>query len=130
MTRRRGAPSAGSPPPAAGAAAGPARPVRVVAVLAAGVALVALLAVADLTLGTSRVGAGDLLRLLAGTGDEEALAVLVASRAPRVLAGLLVGVALGLSGCALQSVARNPLASPDTLAGGRVTARTISDPKD
>ena len=42
--------------------------------------------------------------------------MLVASRAPRVLAALLVGTALGLSGSALQSVARNPLASPDTLA--------------
>jgi iron complex transport system permease protein len=31
------------------------------------------------------------------------------------LAGVLVGVALGLAGAGLQSVARNPLASPDTL---------------
>ena len=40
---------------------------------------------------------------------------MVASRVPRLLAGLLVGVALGVAGAALQSVARNPLASPDTL---------------
>ncbi|WP_343035466.1 iron chelate uptake ABC transporter family permease subunit, partial [Cellulomonas septica] len=37
-------------------------------------------------------------------GDDQTLAVLVASRAPRVLAGLLVGAALGVSGGALQSV--------------------------
>ena len=42
--------------------------------------------------------------------------MLVASRLPRLLAGLTVGVALGFAGAALQSVARNPLASPDTLA--------------
>ncbi|MEZ0446553.1 iron ABC transporter permease [Cellulomonas sp. ICMP 17802] len=89
---------------------------RVVAVFVVALVAVLLLAAADLTLGTSRVGLGDLLGLLTGSRDDEALAVLVASRAPRVLAGLLVGGALGLSGSALQSVARNPLASPDTLA--------------
>ncbi len=92
------------------------RPGRIVAVFAGAAVAVVLLALVDLTLGTSRVGVGDLLGLLTGSGDDEALAVLVASRAPRVLAALLVGTALGLSGSALQSVARNPLASPDTLA--------------
>ncbi|AEE47775.1 iron ABC transporter permease [Cellulomonas fimi] len=87
-----------------------------VGVFVAGAVLVAVLALVDLTLGTSDVGVADLLRLLTGSGDDEALAVLVASRAPRVLAGLLVGAALGVSGGVLQSVARNPLASPDTLA--------------
>ena len=43
-------------------------------------------------------------------------AILVASRLPRLLAGLAVGVALGVAGATLQSLARNPLASPDTLA--------------
>jgi iron complex transport system permease protein len=42
--------------------------------------------------------------------------VLVASRLPRVLACVVVGLALGVAGATLQSVARNPLASPDTLA--------------
>lgn len=80
----------------------------------AGVVVVVLAAVA-LTLGTADVGAADLLGLLLGR-DDEVLAVLVASRLPRVLAALLVGAALGAAGAVLQSVARNPLASPDTLA--------------
>ena len=42
--------------------------------------------------------------------------MLVASRLPRLLAAVIVGVALGVAGAALQSLARNPLASPDTLA--------------
>lgn len=101
--------------------ASPARPVRrlrVAAVLAAAAVLVVVLAVVDLTLGTSDVNALDLLRLATGRagGDEQALAVLVASRLPRVVAALWVGLALGVSGGVLQSVARNPLASPDTLA--------------
>ncbi|MEU4666260.1 iron ABC transporter permease, partial [Micromonospora chalcea] len=54
-------------------------------------------------------------RLLTG-GDDETARVLVASRLPRLLTGLAVGVALGFAGAALQSTTRNPLASPDTLA--------------
>jgi iron complex transport system permease protein len=84
--------------------------------------VVLVLAAIHLTQGTADVGLGDLLRLVVGgTGgdadaDRTVAAVLVASRLPRLLAGLLVGVSLGAAGAALQSVARNPLASPDTLA--------------
>ena len=78
--------------------------------------LVVVLAAVHLTLGTSRVGLADLLGLLTGSSDDETLAVLVASRRRGCSPALLVGVALGMSGGALQSVARNPLASPDTLA--------------
>ena len=69
-----------------------------------------------LTQGTSSIGALDLLRLAFGGDDAETARVLVASRLPRLLAAVTVGVALGVAGAALQSFARNPLASPDTLA--------------
>ncbi len=75
-----------------------------------------VLAAVHLTQGTSAVGATDLIGLMFGGGSEEAARVLVASRLPRMLAGLVVGVALGVAGGAFQSLARNPLASPDTLA--------------
>ncbi|GAA1411027.1 iron ABC transporter permease [Oerskovia paurometabola] len=85
-----------------------------------GILAVLVLAAVHLTQGTADVGLGDLLRLVTGGGDADAdrtaAAVLLASRLPRLLAGLLVGVSLGAAGAALQSVARNPLASPDTLA--------------
>ncbi|MEU6998300.1 iron ABC transporter permease [Nonomuraea sp. NPDC046570] len=77
---------------------------------------VVLLAAVHLTQGTSSVGALDLLRLALGGDDQEAARVLVASRLPRLAAGAAVGVALGVAGALLQSIARNPLASPDTLA--------------
>ncbi|WP_119287862.1 iron ABC transporter permease [Streptomyces sp. YIM 130001] len=54
--------------------------------------------------------------LWSDSGDSQADAVLVSSRLPRLAAGLVVGCALGASGAALQSVSRNVLASPDTLA--------------
>ncbi|WP_254909905.1 iron ABC transporter permease [Micromonospora sp. NBS 11-29] len=94
------------PPPARRRVAG--------AFLLAAALLLAITAV-HLTQGTSSVGAADLLRLLTGADDETAR-VLVASRLPRLLTGLAVGVALGFAGAALQSTTRNPLASPDTLA--------------
>ncbi|PZG01944.1 iron chelate uptake ABC transporter family permease subunit, partial [Micromonospora deserti] len=88
---------------------------RVVGAFAVATAVLLVVAAVHLTQGTSSVGALDLLRLLVGA-DDEAARVLVASRVPRLLAGLAIGVALGFAGAALQSIARNPLASPDTLA--------------
>ncbi|HEX2575448.1 MAG TPA: iron chelate uptake ABC transporter family permease subunit, partial [Aquihabitans sp.] len=81
-----------------------------------------------LTQGTSDVGPGDLWRLL--LGDDAAGGttrdVLVGSRLPRVAAAIAVGFALGVAGALLQSLARNAIASPDTLAvtGGAYFAVT------
>lgn len=92
-------------------------------VVGAGAALLGLLvclaAVAawHLTQGTSGVGAGDLLRLLRGRDDGGSTHdILVGSRLPRLAAGVAVGFALGVAGALFQSIARNALASPDTLA--------------
>src|SRR5690554_2290955 len=41
--------------------------------------------------------------------------ILLGSRLPRLAAGVAVGLALGVAGLLMQSLARNPLASPDTL---------------
>lgn len=53
---------------------------------------------------------------LTDLGDDQVRAVLFESRLPRLFAALLVGLAVGAAGSLLQSVARNPLAAPDTLA--------------
>ena len=76
-----------------------------------------VLAAVHLTQGTSSVGAADLLRLLFGGDDAGAAAG--AGRlpaAPAARRACVVGLALGVAGAGLQSLARNPLASPDTLA--------------
>ena len=76
----------------------------------------AALATVHLTQGTSAVGAGDVWRVALGQGSDQEAAVVMLSRLPRLLAALLVGVALGVAGTLLQGLARHPLASPDTLA--------------
>ncbi|MGD6741097.1 iron ABC transporter permease [Streptomyces sp. BH106] len=92
-----------------------------------GIAVLAVLLVATvlvgmwhLTQGTSGVGVGDLVRYLAGArehiGGAPVGEIFTGSRLPRLLAGVAVGFALGAAGALLQSVTRNALASPDTLA--------------
>lgn len=81
--------------------------------------LLILVAGWHLTQGTSGVGFGELWAL--ATGDRDAAAestrqILVGSRIPRLAAGIAVGFALGIAGALLQSLTRNSLASPDTLA--------------
>lgn len=87
-------------------------------VLAGGllVAATAILALVHITQGTASVTAGDILGLLRGNDDGATGAVVAASRIPRLAAGVLVGAALGAAGAVMQSVSRNILASPDTLA--------------
>ncbi|HEY0217693.1 MAG TPA: iron chelate uptake ABC transporter family permease subunit, partial [Cellulomonas sp.] len=90
------------------------------AVLATLLVAVVVTGLWHLTQGTSGVGAGDLLRALSGAqvdvGGVAVSDIFTGSRLPRLLAGIAVGFALGTAGALLQSVTRNALASPDTLA--------------
>ncbi|MFI8949918.1 iron ABC transporter permease [Streptomyces sp. NPDC053750] len=86
------------------------------AVTAGIVLLVAVLAVVDVTQGTAAVGPSEVFKALTGRADPDDASVVVASRLPRMTAGLLVGAVLGMAGAVLQAVSRNVLASPDTLA--------------
>ncbi|WP_223165471.1 FecCD family ABC transporter permease [Lentzea indica] len=55
------------------------------------------------------------IRTLFGQGERVDEFVIMDLRMPRALVGLIVGSALGISGALTQSIARNPLASPDVL---------------
>jgi len=95
--------------------AAPRRTLPLAGVVGVGLAAAVVIALVHVTQGTADVGVRDIVALLFGGPDEQAAAVVVASRVPRLVAGVVVGVALGVAGAALQSLARNPLASPDTL---------------
>ncbi|MFC3889913.1 FecCD family ABC transporter permease [Lentzea rhizosphaerae] len=68
------------------------------------------ISVGDFTIELSAV-----FRTLIGQGERVDEFVIMDLRMPRALVGLIVGVALGISGALTQSIARNPLASPDVL---------------
>ncbi|MCZ7456623.1 iron ABC transporter permease [Streptomyces sp. WMMC940] len=102
-------------PPATRPPAAPSR-TGAAAVTAALLLLVTALAVVDITQGTAAVGAPEVWKALTGRADPDDASVIIASRLPRMTAGLLVGAVLGMAGAALQAVSRNVLASPDTLA--------------
>lgn len=57
----------------------------------------------------------DVLYALAGQGDSLAVYFVTQVRAPRILAALLVGCALGLSGAIFQVISGNALGSPDII---------------
>ncbi|MFJ2213075.1 FecCD family ABC transporter permease [Streptomyces sp. NPDC101062] len=85
------------------------------AVAAAGLAvLLAAVCVAYLSVGESFVPPAEVLKVLTGQPSAQEL-VVGTLRLPRMVVGLLVGLAFGVAGALIQTVARNPLASPDII---------------
>ncbi|GAA2830022.1 FecCD family ABC transporter permease [Nonomuraea rubra] len=87
---------------------------RGVTLTVAGLALLVLLMALNMRIGEIEL---TLPEVLSGTFDADAAAhfVIMELRLPRALTGALVGAALALSGAIIQSIARNPLASPEIL---------------
>ena len=90
--------------------------------LAAGLAALAALAALSLALGSFPVAPRELATVLwaalsGGTSDasDNARAIILEVRGPRIVAALAVGAALAAAGAAYQNVFRNPLVSPDIL---------------
>ncbi|KVD01040.1 FecCD family ABC transporter permease [Burkholderia ubonensis] len=81
--------------------------------LAALAVLVAAAAVAALCVGAYRIPPAELWAALTGdAAAQQARAVLLDIRAPRVALALLVGGGFGAAGAAMQALFRNPLADP------------------
>ncbi|PGH46577.1 iron ABC transporter permease [Micromonospora sp. WMMA1996] len=95
---------------------GVAVPFRWRPVVVAGVLLLLLggAVVLSLSLGTPYVAPGDVVRSLSGAGTPYDL-VVRDLRLPRAVLAALAGAAFGVAGTLIQSVARNPLASPDVI---------------
>lgn len=93
--------------------------------LAAVLVVAVVLAVA---LGTLSLSPGDVLRALAGRGDDVTISVVRSLRLPRVALAALVGAALAASGAALQGVLRNALAEPYLLgvSGGAAVGAVLT----
>lgn len=89
---------------------------RTAAALIAVAAAAAVAAALALSLGSTTVGAGDLLAWLTGQPvGGEVSAILAHVRLPRVAAALLAGSALAVAGLVIQTVLANPMASPNVI---------------
>lgn len=91
--------------------------------------LLACTVVAYLCVGESFVAPSEVLRVLSGRPSPDEL-VVGTLRLPRLVVGLLAGVAFGVAGALVQTVARNPLASPDVIGvthgAGAATVAALS----
>ncbi|WUR80493.1 iron ABC transporter permease [Streptomyces phaeochromogenes] len=94
------------------------RSAAVVAVLVLVLAGVMVLAAC---VGQTYVSPGEVWRVLRGHGGPYDL-IVGELRVPRIVLGALVGAAYGLSGALVQTVTRNPLASPDVIGVGHGAA--------
>lgn len=88
---------------------------RALAILLLLLALIACLAALSLLSGTYPIAFADVLRALAGKGEDMVRMIVVEWRLPRVALAGLLGAALGTSGAIFQSLTRNPLGSPDII---------------
>lgn len=70
---------------------------------------------ARVLLGDFTITVPDFVRILAGADLPGASYILMESKLPRAVLGVLAGAAFGVGGAIFQGVLRNPLASPDVL---------------
>lgn len=73
------------------------------------------LALLLLMVGNTNYSMGTVLQVVRGAEIEGASFAIGIIRLPRMLAGLLVGMAFGIAGSTFQTILRNPLASPDII---------------
>ncbi len=65
--------------------------------------------------GSLNIPASEVIKSMLGKGEAQAKMVIMGIRLPRVVAAIVVGAALAVSGAVMQCVLQNPLASASTL---------------
>ena len=77
--------------------------------------LLLVLFIASIFIGSSHISFVDGLKGLFGIGDETNIIIVQNIRLPRIIAAVLVGIALSISGVIMQTMSNNVMASPSTL---------------
>lgn len=88
---------------------------RLILVCSALLLLILILGCYGMTVGRLHITVPQVFNALFGTEDGVRQQVIRNIRLPRVLAGIFVGAALGISGAIFQSISRNVLGSPDII---------------
>jgi len=79
------------------------------------VILMAVIAVISINSGKMNLTPGEVLNVITGKGTPQQNLIILEFRLPRIILSILVGVGMGVSGCIMQSLLRNDMASPGTL---------------
>ena len=69
----------------------------------------------SISVGDFPIPLRDVVPAILGAGDEQSEFIVRTLRLPRAITAILVGAAFAISGAIFQSIARNPLASPDII---------------
>jgi iron complex transport system permease protein len=69
----------------------------------------------SMILGSAEIDLNQLLNFFSGNADKFTSQIILQIRLPRIIAAFISGLALAISGTVVQSILRNPLASPFTL---------------
>ncbi|GAA4545589.1 FecCD family ABC transporter permease [Pseudonocardia xishanensis] len=88
---------------------------RNAAVIVGGLVVLVLALAVNIGRGEFPISIPEVLAVLVGGGDAGQQFIVLELRLPRSLTGVLVGGALAVAGAIMQSIARNPLASPDII---------------
>ena len=79
------------------------------------IAIVLCICIMMLLYGNTNYSLDVVIRVLRGENIQGATFAIATLRLPRMLSGLLVGIAFGIAGHTFQTMLRNPLASPDII---------------
>ena len=79
------------------------------------VAAIFAIGIWSISAGDFPISIAEVFQSLTGNGTKSHDFIVYSLRMPRLLTGVLVGAAFGMSGAIFQSLARNPLASPDII---------------
>ncbi len=74
-----------------------------------------VLMVLGISMGAAKISFAETMSVMWSSSDEVSRQIILNIRLPRVLAAIFCGMALSVSGAAMQSILRNPLGSPFTL---------------
>ncbi len=73
------------------------------------------IAIISINSGKMNLTPGEVLNVLFGNGTDKQNLIVFEFRLPRIILAMLVGVSMGASGCIMQSLLQNDMASPGTL---------------
>lgn len=79
------------------------------------IVLLLAIAITGINFGQMNLSPGEVLNVMFGKGTDQQNLIVFTFRLPRIVLAMLVGFGMGASGCILQSILRNDMASPGTL---------------